>query len=197
MTTLELDFDIDLGDLEQSAKVKGSGQAKILSQDDLSRLFAAGFQSRRDRALFGICFFTGCRISEVLQLTTDCLSGGLVTFPKRIVKGKTRTKQVAIAAPLQALLDEYRSGPDGDRMPGHGYLFPGRRGATKPHLSRANADLILRQACDLCGLHGVSTHSFRRTYITQLRDKGYSPAQIQKRTGHLRRESLMPYFDQV
>ncbi|WP_348255397.1 hypothetical protein [Leptolyngbya sp. ST-U4] len=41
------------------------------------------------------------------------------------------------------------------------------------------------------------THSFRWTYITKLRDKGYLPAQIQKRTGHRRRENLMHYFDRV
>ena len=64
-------------------------------------------------------------------------------------------------------------------------------------MSRANADLILRDACKRVGVEGVSTHSFRRTYITKLREKGYSPAQIQKRTGHKRRENLMHYFDQV
>jgi integrase/recombinase XerD len=64
-------------------------------------------------------------------------------------------------------------------------------------MSRANAALILKDACERIAIQGVSTHSFRRTYITKLRQKGYSPAQIQKRTGHKRRENLIHYFDQI
>ncbi|MBD2536397.1 site-specific integrase, partial [Nostoc flagelliforme FACHB-838] len=49
-------------------KVSGNGQGKILSQEELKRLFTEGFLSPRDRALFGICLFTGCRVSEALAL---------------------------------------------------------------------------------------------------------------------------------
>ncbi|HEY9657053.1 MAG TPA: site-specific integrase [Allocoleopsis sp.] len=133
---------------------------------------------KRDRALFAICFFTGCRISEALQLRVENLRGGLVTFPKRVVKGKVGTKQVEITPALQFYLEAYRIGEEGDRMPQQGYLFPGRRGAKQGYLTRAMAHQILNEACDRVGLEGVSTHSFRRTYITKLRDKGYSPAQI-------------------
>ena len=48
-------------------KVDGNGQGKILSQDELRRLFTEGFLTPRDRALFGICLFTGCRVSEALS----------------------------------------------------------------------------------------------------------------------------------
>ena len=34
-----ISFDIDLGDLESSAKVDGHGQAKILSDEELARHF--------------------------------------------------------------------------------------------------------------------------------------------------------------
>jgi integrase/recombinase XerD len=194
---MAVNFDIDLGDLEDSKKVGGHGQAKILTDDELSQLFEEGFQRRRDRALFAICLFCGCRISEALQLRVEDLGGGAVTFPKAIVKGKGSTRQVPIIPSLQVFLEEYREGGEGDVMPEQGYLFPGRRGTKAGHLTRANADLILQAACDRIGLEGVSTHSFRRTYITKLRAKGYSPVQIQRRTGHRRLESLLPYFDQI
>lgn len=194
---MALSFEIDLGDVERSGKVDGCGQAKILTDDELTTLFEVGFQRRRDRALFAICLFTGCRISEALQLRVENLEGDLLTFPKGITKGKTGTRQVTVLPALQSFLDDYRDGGEDDAMPEKGYLFPGRRGAKTPHLTRANADLILNKACDRVGLKGASTHSFRRTYITKLRDKGYSPAQIQRRTGHKRRENLMHYFDQV
>jgi integrase/recombinase XerD len=188
-----MNFDIDLGDLEQSAKVDRSGQSKIFTDEELGQIFEAGLKSQRDRALFAICLFTGCRISEALQLTAEMV-GQFITFTRDTRKGKTGTQQVEIVPTLQAILDEWANTGE---MPKTGYLFKARRGGKKPYMSRAAADLTLRAACKVVGIEGASTHSFRRTYITKLRSKGYSPAQIQKRTGHKRRENLMHYFDQV
>jgi len=45
------------------------GKASALSQADLKRMFSdEGFQSFRDRALFGLCRYTAARISEVSQM---------------------------------------------------------------------------------------------------------------------------------
>ena len=187
-------FEIDLGDLEASAKVDGHGQAKILTDEELGRLFEEGFQSGRDRALFAICMFCGCRISEALQLKAEMIRGDFITFVRETRKGKTGTQQVEVVPALRSLLDEWqRSG----EMPTSGYLFKSRPDSKQPFLSRMQAHEILKGACDRIDIEGVSTHSFRRTYITKLRAKGYSPAQIQRRTGHRRRENLMHYFDQV
>jgi integrase len=65
--------------LPASMKVKGNGQGKVLTQEELRRLFSEGFISPRDRALFGICLFTGCRISEALALQTTDIKGGMLT----------------------------------------------------------------------------------------------------------------------
>lgn len=184
-------FDIDLGNLEASAKVDGHGQAKILTDAELALLFEEGFTSYRDRVLFAICMFTGCRISEALQLKAEMIGGGFITFTRDTRKGKTGTQQVEIIPALQHFLDEWTD------KPAAGYLFPSRRGSKQAFMSRVAADDVLKAACARVGIDGVSTHSFRRTYITKLREKGYSPAQIQKRTGHKRRENLMHYFDQV
>jgi integrase/recombinase XerD len=184
-------FDIDLGNLEASAKIDGHGQAKVLSDAELELLFSEGFTSYRDRVLFAICMFTGCRISEALQLKAEMIGGGFITFTRDTRKGKTGTQQVEIIPALQHFLDEWSDKPTA------GYLFPSRRGSKQGFMSRVAADDVLKAACARVGIDGVSTHSFRRTYITKLREKGYSPAQIQKRTGHKRRENLMHYFDQV
>jgi integrase/recombinase XerD len=69
-------------------KVDGNGQGKILTPDELRLLFTLGFVSPRDRALFGICLFTGCRVSEALALQTTDIRGGALTFRKSTTKGK-------------------------------------------------------------------------------------------------------------
>lgn len=120
-------------------KVNGNGQGKILTPDELRLLFSAGLVSPRDRALFGICFFTGCRVSEALALQTSDIKGGTLTFRKSTTKGKLKTRIVDIQPGLAAMLEEYQTKP--------GALFPGVRGITE-HLTRFSADKILKASCD-------------------------------------------------
>ncbi|WP_216669980.1 hypothetical protein [Brasilonema sennae] len=40
------------------------GRAKILTQQEIQLVFAQGFDSERDKTLFGVCLFTAARISE-------------------------------------------------------------------------------------------------------------------------------------
>jgi len=58
-------------------KTDRHGQAKILTFDEIQRLFEAGFTCDRDRALFGICLYTACRIKEACTLlSTDVYDAG-------------------------------------------------------------------------------------------------------------------------
>jgi hypothetical protein len=50
-------FEIEPLGLQRAAKVNGHGQAKALTVAELGRLFDC-FESERDRALFGIYFFS-------------------------------------------------------------------------------------------------------------------------------------------
>ena len=74
----------------------------------------------RDRALFGICLFTGCRVSEALALQTTDIKGRTLTFRKSTTKGKLKTRIVDIQPGLTQLLDEYQ-------LLKPGALFPGSR----------------------------------------------------------------------
>jgi integrase/recombinase XerD len=115
-------------------KVDGNGQGKILTPDELRLLFTLGFVSPRDRALFGICLFTGCRVSEALALQTTDIRAGVLTFRKSTTKGKLKTRVVDIQPGLAALLAEYQPSP--------GAMFPGMRGRSLT-LTRFMADKIL------------------------------------------------------
>ena len=166
-------------------KIKGNGQAKILNSQELERLFDEGFTSPRDRTLFAICLFTGCRISEALALNTSDIKNGTITFRKSITKGKLKTREVAITPSLHRFFEEY--------TPTEGALFPGMHG--RGHLSRYMADRLLKAACHRIGVEGVSTHSFRRTALTQMHNAGIPLKHIQEISGHSDLGTLQRYLE--
>ena len=63
-------------------RVAGNGQGKIITPEEVRLLSTEGFTKERDRALFGICLFTGCWVSEALVLQTTDIEGGSLTFRK-------------------------------------------------------------------------------------------------------------------
>jgi integrase/recombinase XerD len=157
-------------------KVAGNGQGKILTPDELRRLFTDGLLTERDRALFGICLFTGCRVSEALALQTTDIKSETLTFRKSTTKGKLKTRVVDIHPDLAQLLALYQPVKPGA-------LFPGMRGRTLT-LTRFMADKILKSASKRVGLSGVSTHSFRRTALTMMSSAGIPLRVIQEISGH-------------
>ena len=159
-----------------------NGQAEVLSEVQLTQLFDR--LSPRYRALFAICYYTSCRVSEALKLEVGDLIGDRLVFRAATTKTK-KTREVKIPSRLKQILKPVE-------LPSQGYLFPGRR---KGHLSRQAADLVLRQVCEQLQLKGVSTHSFRRTGITKLHDAGVPLRRIQARTGHVSLGNLALYVD--
>jgi integrase/recombinase XerD len=154
-------------------KIDRHGQAKILTQSEIQLLFKQGLQNGRDseallrsadRALFGICLYCCCRINEACTLSVnDVYSKGRVRpellIRKGNTKGKLATRSIPVIEDLRGLLKAYRH-------PEAGYLFPGRWG--KGHINSDSAARILREAFARVGIEGGSTHSFRRTGLTQL-----------------------------
>lgn len=135
-------------------------------------------------ALFSICYYTCCRVSESRTLSAEDLTHKAITFRKANTKTK-QTRTVAIHPELAAILAEAN-------LPKAGYLFPGRSG--RP-ITRQAADKALRLACDRLGLTGYSTHSFRRTAATRMRRKGADLRVIQKVGGWASLQALQRYLD--
>lgn len=167
-------------------KVHGNGQAAILSPEKLKLLFTEGFECQRDRVLFGVCFYTACRISEALHLQRDDVSDTHILFRKSITKGRIVARQLQIVPPLALILADYEFRGE--------YLFPGRPGICQP-LCRNTADRRLKEACNKLGFKGVSTHSFRRTALTTMSNSGIPLRTIQKISGHRSLEELERYLE--
>lgn len=163
-------------------KVDRNGQAETLDETQLEIL--TNELDPKMRLIFSICYYTSCRISEALKLEARDLVGDRIVF-RRVTTKTKRTREVKISTKLQAILKE-------SELPTSGYLFPGRK---KGHLTRQAADLALRKVCEYLDWKGVSTHSFRRTAITNLHDAGVPLRRIQARTGHVNLSNVAIYVD--
>lgn len=168
-------------------KNRGNGQAKVLNPSEINRLFKELNKNPKYGCLFAICFFTGCRVSEALHLETSDIREKTISFRKNITKGKLKTRTVAINPALQRFLDNYHPGKAGP-------FFRGRCGVAE-YLSRGTADNILRKACKAVGIEGVSTHSFRRSALTNMYRQGIPLRTIQKISGHGDLGTLQLYLE--
>ena len=173
-------------------KINRHGRAKILTQSEIQLVFAQGFDSERDKTLFGVCLFTAARIREACTLLTeDIYTPKGQVRPRLIIrksntKGKLATRSIPVIEDLRQLLTNYYP------IRGDVYLFPGR---SNGHLAEDSAARILREACKQVGIIGVSTHSFRRTALTQMSNAGIPLRVIQEISGHRNLEELQKYLE--
>jgi integrase/recombinase XerD len=163
-------------------KVNRNGQAEILTKQNLDDLFAV--MPDKYRLLFGICYFTGCRIAEAIQLQRADIGAYSITFRRQTTKTQ-RTRTVRINPQLAQIMAEAG-------LPESGDLFPSRNGG---HQTTRAADLMLRKYCDYLGIKGVSTHSFRRTALTHMSGAGVPLRHIQEVSGHTSLGSLQKYLE--
>jgi integrase/recombinase XerD len=178
-------------------KINGFGQAEILKPEEISLLFRDGFVKERDRALFGVCLYTGARIYEACTLLKGDVASPRGVRPKLIIrshntKGGKDTREIQIHPTLKGYLEIYL--PTIKARGKNIYLFPGRHGLN--HIHEASADRILREALERVGLEegGFSTHSFRRTCLTAMSDAGIPLRHIQAISGHRSLAALERYL---
>jgi integrase/recombinase XerD len=172
-------------------KIDRHGQAKVLTQSEIQLLFSQGLQNNRDRALFGICLYCCCRINEACTLNVNDVYSKRKVRPELLIrkgntKGKLATRSIPVIEDLRELLTAYQHAT-------RGYLFPGRHG--RNHINSDSAARILREAMERVGIEGGSTHSFRRTGLTQLSNAGIPLRVIQEISGHRSLEELQKYLE--
>jgi len=177
-------------------KINRYGQAAILSHSEIELLFAEGLQSDRDRALFGLCLYTAARIAEACSMLSEDVytPGGKVrssvNIRKGATKGKLATRTIPVIEDLRSLLVIWQP------HAGETYLFPGRhRGHHWRHITSDSAARIFREACKRVGIEGASSHSFRRTALTQMSNAGIPLRVIQQVSGHRTLTELQKYLE--
>jgi site-specific recombinase XerD len=174
---------------------------KKLSPSEIRRLFEAADRlvvtklgstqrPRRNRAILALLYYTGLRVSELVQLRRDQYDGRYLLSVKR--KGRTRTKEMYINSTCRKLLTDYlifeRADALGELEQGQGALFSTHRG--DQHITRrqvANAlEGIAKQANEEKGTDAIHIHPhrLRHTFGAEYREKTGSDTETASALGH-------------
>lgn len=176
------------------------GQAAILSEVDYAKI-RKQLNSDSHKLFWDIARFTGERWGAIAQLqVSDVYRDPLRSIPHEYITfrastrkasptGERHTRQVPVHPTLRDILRAYRAPATSV------WLFPST--ATTAHITQGACDEWLRRAIVKAGLDakGISTHSTRRSFITQLAERGIDIKTIQRLTGHRDVRCLLGYVE--
>jgi integrase/recombinase XerD len=167
-------------------KINREGQATPLDRDRYLRI-RRSTPNDLHRCLLDIAYYTGLRWATILRLRwidvfdPDGNPRDVILCPKETTKNKT-THEIPMHEDLKIMLSSMPISPDRE------LIFPFSISAADKQFRRA-----IRKA-KLSGL-GISRHSTRRGFITQLHSQGVGIKTIQKLTGHKSLASLQVYIE--
>lgn len=168
---------VNVGVAFQLPKLEDNLSERILSEEEVLQLIAAA-KSERDRILLRFLYESGCRVSELVNVTWQNLQprkhGGQVKiFGKG---GKTRV--VLLTPELWAELMTLRGG-----VPATSAVFRSHRSGQKLHRSDVN-DVVSRTA-KKAGLPGnISPHWLRHAHASHSLERGAPIHLVQQTLGH-------------
>ena len=178
-------------------KTNRSGKATLLTKQQLE-LFLANLPVKYS-LLAEIMYFTAGRVNEIttLRVRNINIKDALLTIEKASTKTK-ETRQIPLP---KHLLGNLESWIKGNMLDGDDFIFftDSRNTNVKKgekSVSTQSVDKYFRKTFDWVGINGASTHSFRRTRLTQLHiDEGWSLREIMDISGHSSIVSLQQYLD--
>lgn len=173
------------------------GKRKYLTQDEqVQFLTAAGQLDRAEVRTFCMMLaFTGCRITEALELTADRvdLAGRAITFRTLKQRGKPRYRSVPVPNELLEALELVHRVRKTQKAKGGGataLLWSwGRTQATK-HICAVMA------AAGIEGAH-ATPKGLRHAFGARMAQKTRNPRLVQKWLGHTKLENTAIYMDLV
>lgn len=146
-------------------RVLSDGEARALAR-------AADEVGEHVPALFGLLYYTGARLSEVMELQWSD-----VDFARGVVRLKDakdeRPRSVPMHEGLVSVLRSWRP------LAASAWVFPGRR----PDTHRVQSRNHWRRLCELARVT-VTAHELRHNFVSQLQAAGVSDTIIMDLTGH-------------
>jgi len=177
-----------------------SKQAKTLTAEELRRVLdytATRKHSTRNRALVTCSFLSGMRVGELSSLTyADVVdSEGKVRDEIRLKAENTKTKEARIVfvnAKLKKELQQYANAykPADTQLK---FFYSQKR---KSNGYNANTlTQFFHYLYKRAGVYGASSHSGRRTFITNLANKGVGVRLLASLAGHRNISTTQAYID--
>lgn len=175
-----------------------SDAGRYIEPDEVIKLFQVCQQDEtpfgvRDLAMLHVLRNGGLRRTELIQLDVRDFDAEDRSVFIRNGKGRKRRRvflpSITVRA-VQAWLDLYK--PGDERMPlfsriSMGMNILGRR------ISEQSVYLMVHKRAEQAGIPSISTHDFRRTYISGLFDKGVDISTISQLVGHNAPEDTAVY----
>ena len=170
------------------------GQAKVLDTNELD-LIIKYLPSNYHKMLALTLRSSGARIGEVVQLRWRDVGKEQILFPATITKRKLKSREIFISNSFYKSLMDFKLDwtiYKGRKPLPEDYVFYGRKEGS--HLSTRAFMLALDKALERAKLIGGSSHSFRRTQLTQLHRKQVPLNVIKSISGHQSLNTLSLYL---
>ena len=170
------------------------GQAKVLDTPELD-LVIDYLKTLNQQFVAKTLRNTGARVGEVVQLKWRDIGKDQILFPATITKRKLKSREVFISLPFRNDLQQWKhywTIYKGRKPTPEDYVFYGRKEGS--HLSTRAFMLALDKALERAKIIGASSHSFRRTQLTQLHRKQVPLNVIKSISGHQSLNTLSLYL---
>ena len=174
-------------------------QAKVLSDKELSKLFKVCELTSypcRNRLIVAFSFFAGLRAIEIANLkvgdvfTNENTVNDIIVLSKEQTKGKNNNV-VHVGKKLQKEILNFTNKHPNLTKNEENRLFKTQRGV----FSSQSIQNLFRQLYEMANIKNASSHSGRRTFITNLSEKGISTRVIQELARHSSMVTTQRYID--
>ena len=174
-------------------------QAKVLSKSEFARVIAvidAGSHAERNKVAVYCTHLAGMRVKEVAALKVGDVYGrdgkvrDTINLSARQTKGSS-ARSVILSKKLRGLLSKYYA-----HLPKQHSSFPLIYSQkSHKHFSPNSLCQVFARIYAAAGIKGASSHSGRRTFITELANKGINAKVLMKLAGHKHLSTTQRYID--
>ena len=171
------------------------GRAKVLTSDQVDQVIKF-LPSALHKTIALTLRISGARISEVIQLRWEDLDKEELQFPREITKKQLDTREIPIEEDYYNQMMIWKSewaALKGRQPSKKYYIFPGRFNGS--HITSRSFMYAHEEALERAEISKATTHSYRRTQLTQLHKKGVPLKVVQSLSGHRSLDTLSRYLE--
>jgi integrase/recombinase XerD len=174
------------------------GQAKVLTDDELKRVYAiagSGRLAKRDTVLLDFSFRLGLRVKEMASLKIDDVVDGNGKIRDNFflkadqAKGNKGRTIYLTNKKLRKNLQVYLDSREGDL---NRHLFKSQKTAFSPN----SLQQLFKRLYKKAGIKGAKSHSGRRTFATRLIENGFDIKSVPVLMGHSSIQTTARYISE-